>query len=71
MGKACSVHERGCDQNDCPACILKVEKEQIRAALAMVLGSTLMEADGHDWRTCEQPSCMIARRYVTEKDSIR
>jgi hypothetical protein len=33
MGKACNAHEKGCDQQHCPACILATEKEEIIQAL--------------------------------------
>lgn len=38
------------------------------AALHLVLASTLMEADGHDWRTCDQPSCKIARAAIAKAE---
>ena len=40
---------------------------EVRTALRMVLGSTLMEADDHDWMTCEQPSCVMARSALGVK----
>lgn len=39
-----------------------------RVVLLMVLSSTLMEAGGHDWRTCPEPSCLAARRLLLSSD---
>lgn len=64
MSNLCQGHDKGSPDGVCPVCLMGKEKEEIRTALIMVLGSELMERDGHDWRTCEQPSCVIARRYV-------
>lgn len=50
-------------------CRFKEDNFKLREALLMVLGSTLMEADGHDWSTCEQPSCMFARATLSHNES--
>ncbi len=40
---------------------LRADLKTITNALLMVLSNTLLEADGHDWRICDQPSCILAR----------
>jgi hypothetical protein len=44
------------------------ENRLLRKVLLMVLGSTLMETDGHDWRKCKQPSCVAARAALKERE---
>lgn len=33
-------------------------------ALEMVLASIYLDVDGHQWRTCNQPSCVMARAAI-------
>ncbi len=61
----CACHEEGwarrLDMERKEILQLRSENTKLRDALIMVLSSALMETDGHDWITCEQPSCMAAR----------
>jgi len=37
---------------------------ELEQALFMVLCSTLVSTDEHDWRNCKQPSCVVARKAL-------
>jgi hypothetical protein len=39
-------------------------EQKLERALRMVLGSTLLEADGHDWFRCGEVSCTLAREAL-------
>lgn len=40
---------------------------ELERALTMVVGSSLTEAEGHDWITCTEPSCLFARQALLPK----
>ncbi len=50
--------------------VIEELRERVRTmeeALRAVLSSALLEAGGHDWRTCSEPSCVMARAALGEK----
>ena len=45
----------------------KPTKRQVQEALLMVLNSTLVSTEGHDWHTCQQSSCIVARKVLPKE----
>jgi hypothetical protein len=37
-------------------------------ALTMVLSNSLLETNGHDWRTCDELSCRLARAAIARAE---
>ena len=46
---------------------MKTTVRMVQEALLAVLNSTLVSNNDHDWRTCTQTSCVLARQALPKE----